>query len=91
MFRLDCISHWKALHLWKDIHYLQKVVGNRTVPIEIGSRYTDDDWTQSLLIFSDFLKSHISSKNDKVGYLAQHQLFDQVYNNLKFKLTIFTN
>lgn len=49
------------------------------VPIEIGSRYTDEDWTQQLSTFSEFLQKYILTKNDKVGYLAQHQLFDQVY------------
>ncbi len=63
---------------WKNAGYLQRIAGNRTVPIEIGSRYTEDDWTQSLTTFAEFLKNHISTKSDKIGYLAQHQLFDQV-------------
>ncbi|XP_058798769.1 bifunctional peptidase and arginyl-hydroxylase JMJD5 isoform X2 [Phymastichus coffea] len=74
----NCIEHWQALSLWKDIEYLRKVAGSRTVPIEIGSRYTEDDWTQSLITFSEFLNAHISKKNEQVGYLAQHELFDQI-------------
>ncbi|XP_014229131.1 jmjC domain-containing protein 5 isoform X1 [Trichogramma pretiosum] len=73
-----CIEHWKALTLWKDVGYLQRIAGNRTVPIEIGSRYTDDDWTQSLITFADFLKTHITNRNNEIGYLAQHQLFNQI-------------
>ncbi|XP_076239959.1 jumonji C domain-containing protein 5 isoform X2 [Calliopsis andreniformis] len=74
----DCIKHWKALERWQDLNYLSKVAGNRTVPIEIGSRYTDEDWSQQLLNFSEFLQKHVLEKTDKVGYLAQHQLFNQV-------------
>ena len=74
----DCINHWEALRRWQDLKYLNKVAGNRTVPIEIGSRYTDEDWTQQLLSFSEFLQKHVLAKDNRVGYLAQHQLFDQV-------------
>ncbi|XP_003704451.2 jumonji C domain-containing protein 5 isoform X1 [Megachile rotundata] len=73
-----CIKHWKALDRWQDLSYLSKIAGNRIVPIEIGSRYTDEDWSQQLFTFSEFLQKHILKKNDKVGYLAQHQLFDQI-------------
>ena len=29
------------------------------MPVEIGSRYTDKEWTQKLMIFSDFIDHHI--------------------------------
>ncbi|XP_015119754.1 bifunctional peptidase and arginyl-hydroxylase JMJD5 isoform X2 [Diachasma alloeum] len=73
-----CIDHWKALTLWKDPNYLIKIAGTRTVPIEIGSKYTEEDWCQHLITLSDFIKSHVTKNNDKVGYLAQHQLFEQI-------------
>lgn len=50
----------------------------RTVPIEIGSSYTEDDWSQQLLTLAEFIKGHVAKENDTVGYLAQHQLFEQV-------------
>lgn len=74
------MEHWRALELWKDPKYLIKKAGIRTVPIEIGSRYTEEDWSQRLITFSDFIQSHVTKHNDEVGYLAQHQLFDQVDN-----------
>ncbi|KAG8035157.1 hypothetical protein G9C98_001647 [Cotesia typhae] len=74
----ECISHWKALTAWKDPNYLIKIGGMRTVPIEIGSSYTEDDWSQQLVTLSEFIKSHVAKKNDTVGYLAQHQLFEQI-------------
>ncbi|XP_015589895.1 jmjC domain-containing protein 5 isoform X2 [Cephus cinctus] len=73
-----CMKHWKALELWQNPDYLIRIAGIRTVPIEIGSRYTEEDWTQHLISFSDFIRSHICGKSDKVGYLAQHQLFEQI-------------
>lgn len=74
------MNHWKSLELWKDTEYLKNVAGARIVPIEIGSRYTDEDWAQQLIMFSKYLETHISSKCAEVGYLAQHQLFEQVCN-----------
>ncbi|XP_066594411.1 bifunctional peptidase and arginyl-hydroxylase JMJD5 isoform X1 [Prorops nasuta] len=72
------IKHWKALQLWQNMEYLTKIAGNRTVPVEIGSRYTEDDWSQRLLTLSEFLKTYVLNKNDETGYLAQHQLFEQI-------------
>jgi len=50
------------------------------VPVEIGSKYTDDDWSQKLMTIEDFIQAFIvnpTSANNK-GYLAQHPLFYQV-------------
>lgn len=74
----DCMSHWKALTLWKNPNYLNKIAGSRTVPIEIGSSYTEEDWTQHLVNFSEFLQKHVIASNREIGYLAQHQLFEQI-------------
>jgi lysine-specific demethylase 8 len=74
------IGYWPAFttHKW-SIEYLQKMAGARTVPVEIGSRYTDDNWTQKLMTVNEFIDSFITNpKSDVKGYLAQHNLFDQV-------------
>ncbi|KAH0947500.1 hypothetical protein HN011_003656 [Eciton burchellii] len=73
-----CMNHWKALTLWKDSNYLYRIMGFRTVPIEIGFSYTEEDWTQRLVNFSEFLQKYITTDNSEIGYLAQHQLFEQV-------------
>ena len=77
------ISHWPALsqsssHFW-NVTYIKNLAGYRTVPVEIGSRYTDDDWTQTLMTINDFVEKYVvnSSQNEK-GYLAQHDLFSQI-------------
>lgn len=64
--------------MWKDSKYLMRVAGARTVPVEIGSRYTEEDWSQSLIPLSQFLEKYILSESSVTGYLAQHQLFEQV-------------
>ncbi|XP_070779737.1 lysine-specific demethylase 8 isoform X2 [Enoplosus armatus] len=74
------IDHWPALseHPW-SIEYLRSVAGVRTVPVEVGSRYTDEEWSQTLLTVNEFIDRYILNKVMKgLGYLAQHQLFDQI-------------
>lgn len=75
---LGCIDHWPALRRWNDLDYLVRVAGPRTVPVEIGSSYTQKDWGMELTSIHDFITKHIRGYASKVGYLAQHQLFDQV-------------
>jgi len=61
-----------------------KVCGSRTVPVEIGSKYTAEDWTQKLMTISDFVDEFMKPSTDppsaprRIGYVAQHTLFDQV-------------
>ncbi|KAG7459940.1 hypothetical protein MATL_G00215930 [Megalops atlanticus] len=75
------IDHWPAFkdHRW-SIDYLRTVAGCRTVPIEVGSRYTDEEWSQTLLTVNEFIDRYILGKEEGncMGYLAQHQLFEQV-------------
>ena len=74
------IGYWPALtsRCW-TLEYLQKVAGARTVPVEIGSRYTEEDWTQKLMTIQEFIDQYITNPTPETkGYLAQHNLFDQV-------------
>ena len=79
------IDYWPAMsnRRWTP-EYIQHVAGCRTVPIEIGSQYTDENWTQSLMSINSFIDTYISNQPSTpniaagVGYLAQHQLFDQI-------------
>ncbi|XP_033754719.1 bifunctional peptidase and arginyl-hydroxylase JMJD5-like [Pecten maximus] len=89
----NAMSHWPAMNnrRW-SLNYLRKIAGYRTVPIEIGSKYTDDKWTQKLMTVSEFIDQFLTIetsnvKTDKgsrlkqdepIGYLAQHQLFNQI-------------
>jgi lysine-specific demethylase 8 len=78
---IECINHWPALEKWKDVNYFIKTAGYRTVPIELGRTYDDDKWGQQLFRLGDFLSTFVSDKNktsSTTGYLAQHDLFDQI-------------
>ncbi|XP_033157988.1 bifunctional peptidase and arginyl-hydroxylase JMJD5 [Drosophila mauritiana] len=79
---LNTIQHWPALRKWLDLNYLLQVAGNRTVPIEIGSNYASDEWSQQLVKIRDFLSRQFGKEPSKAGqnieYLAQHELFSQI-------------
>uniref|UniRef100_A0A0X3NJT1 Lysine-specific demethylase 8 n=1 Tax=Schistocephalus solidus TaxID=70667 RepID=A0A0X3NJT1_SCHSO len=84
------MKHWRALnptsaHYWSP-SYWSKCAGRRTVPVEVGSAYTDDKWGQRLITVDCFLErfilpnleqNHQHSVGSK-GYLAQHQIFLQI-------------
>ncbi|XP_061761296.1 lysine-specific demethylase 8 isoform X2 [Nerophis ophidion] len=89
------IEHWPALneHPW-SVDYLRSVAGCRTVPVELGSRYTDEEWSQRLMTLSEFIDRYVSKMSDTpqedaatvCGYLAQHQLFEQVVGSKYIRL-----
>nr|XP_006201285.1 bifunctional peptidase and arginyl-hydroxylase JMJD5 [Vicugna pacos] len=70
-------DHWPCMKKW-SLEYIQEVAGCRTVPVEVGSRYTDEEWSQTLMTVSEFISKYIVNEPRDVGYLAQHQLFDQI-------------
>ncbi|XP_006813260.1 bifunctional peptidase and arginyl-hydroxylase JMJD5-like [Saccoglossus kowalevskii] len=76
------MEHWPASSTRKwSIDYICQIAGSRTVPVELGARYTDESWSQKLMTISEFIDHYIERKNyneDTIGYLAQHQLFDQI-------------
>ncbi|XP_042720438.1 bifunctional peptidase and arginyl-hydroxylase JMJD5 isoform X2 [Lagopus leucura] len=71
------IDHWPCMKKW-SVDYVCQVAGCRTVPVELGSRYTDEEWSQKLMTVNDFISQYIVNEPECVGYLAQHQLFDQI-------------
>lgn len=81
----NCIDHWPAMshNRWSP-KYMQTVAGCRLVPVELGSKYTDQQWSQKLMTVNEFFEKYVLSGGDRasegqqVGYLAQHQLFDQI-------------
>ncbi|KAL3288978.1 hypothetical protein HHI36_003421 [Cryptolaemus montrouzieri] len=73
-----CIDHWPARTKWKNIEYLIEMAGDRTVPVEIGTQYVDENWSQKLMTLKEFIEKYYIKKEDCIGYLAQHNLFDQI-------------
>uniref|UniRef100_A0A2K5CPE7 Bifunctional peptidase and arginyl-hydroxylase JMJD5 n=1 Tax=Aotus nancymaae TaxID=37293 RepID=A0A2K5CPE7_AOTNA len=67
-----------APYLSASLEYIQEIAGCRTVPVEVGSRYTDEEWSQTLMTVNEFISKYIVNEPRDVGYLAQHQLFDQI-------------
>lgn len=49
-----CVSH--------SLEYIREIAGYRTVPVEVGSRYTDEDWSQTLMTVRDFISKYIESE-----------------------------
>lgn len=74
----SCIEHWPARTKW-NFQYLNNIAGHRLVPVELGSKYTDESWGQKLMTIASFIQGHIftDAKKSK-AYLAQHRLFDQI-------------
>nr|XP_060642409.1 bifunctional peptidase and arginyl-hydroxylase JMJD5 [Anolis sagrei ordinatus] len=72
------VSHWSCMKKW-SVAYLRQVAGSRTVPVELGSRYTDQEWSQALMTVGEFIDRYVENEfPDRTGYLAQHQLFEQI-------------
>lgn len=83
-----CMDAWPASgkleeykdRAWSNLEYVKSVAGLRTVPVEVGkgNYLNDDEWGQKLMTISEFIDRHIGKEGEAVGYLAQHQLFDQI-------------
>jgi len=79
------VCHWPAMqeHPWASTSYLHSIAGpGRVVPIEVGSDYRNDDWTQSMMAWDDFLaalspQGRTGQSAHDVLYLAQHDLMKQ--------------
>jgi len=73
----NSVTHWPAIKKW-SLEYINKIAGHRTVPVEVGSKYTDVGWSQKLMTINQFINNYVIKCNDNKGYLAQHTLFDQI-------------
>ena len=61
-----CVVHCILIF---SLDYLKQIAGPRTVPVELGSRYTDKNWTQKLMTLSEFITNHISNKVSTVVHM----------------------
>jgi lysine-specific demethylase 8 len=87
----NCKEGQPQSRCWADLEYIRRVAGLRTVPVELGDHYMADGWGQTLMTLDKFILQHVyrleadSDSGKKggtsaraTGYLAQHQLFEQV-------------
>lgn len=75
------LAAWPAMSLWRNPTYLMRVTlgGRRLVPVEVGKSYLDDNWSQKMMPFREFMTDFLLPNEPKeVGYLAQHDLFAQI-------------
>lgn len=85
LFIPKLVSEWPAVNphsgrKW-TLSRLKNLAGHRTVPVEIGSRYTDEKWSQSFMTIGDFIDKHINKMNviePETAYIAQVNLFDVI-------------
>ncbi|KAJ1658702.1 hypothetical protein IWQ61_002110 [Dispira simplex] len=72
----NALGHWPALshRSWSNIDYLRSVVGpGRMVPVEFGSQYTDSQWKQRLIPFTEFV-DHVLLPDLPSTHLHSHQM-----------------
>ncbi|KAG6554541.1 hypothetical protein Mapa_003920 [Marchantia paleacea] len=71
---------WPALTKWKNLEYMRRIAGSRTVPVEIGEHYLAPGWKQELMTMGELINRcnspEVTSTNRP--YLAQHSLFEQI-------------
>ena len=77
------MTAWPAMTKWKSPEYWFKATigGRRIVPVEIGHKYTDEDWCMEMMAFGKFLQDYMLRRDEQsggIGYLAQHDIFSQI-------------
>nr|CCA22841.1 conserved hypothetical protein [Albugo laibachii Nc14] len=81
---MDCwpaLGHGNNEQSWKNLDYFRSIAGLRSVPVEIGRSYMDDDWGQKIMTINNFMDEFIfppSNESQRIAYLAQYPLFDQI-------------
>ncbi|XP_014385337.1 PREDICTED: lysine-specific demethylase 8 isoform X3 [Myotis brandtii] len=62
-------DHWPCMKKW-SLEYIQEIAGCRTVPVEVGSRYTDEEWSQRLMTVSEFISCYILNEKARNGHVS---------------------
>ncbi|KAL9270510.1 Lysine-specific demethylase JMJ30-like protein [Drosera capensis] len=75
----DSMNYWPARTKWRNVDYLKRIAGYRTVPVEIGKTTLSQERNQELITFSEFLNRLLSPDSAAAPtHLSQHPLFDQI-------------
>lgn len=55
------IDHWPARYRWANPNYWLSRThgGQRLVPVELGSSYTDESWGQKIMPFGEYLSKYV--------------------------------
>lgn len=54
------LEGWPAFERWQSLGYLDRVVGHRLVPLEVGSAVGAADWREEMMLVGDFLRQHLA-------------------------------
>jgi lysine-specific demethylase 8 len=81
-----CVAHWPALTRWASPAALAAIIGDRTVPVEVGAHYLAPGWGQKMVKGGDFLSACVAAAAAPASaapapptpYLAQHDRLAQV-------------
>ena len=63
------------LVVFHSLGYIHGVAGARTVPVEIGSKYTDENWRQELMTVSSFIDRFI------INEASRQSIYDVLLSN----------
>eukprot|EP00730_Choanoeca_flexa_P020321 TRINITY_DN9931_c0_g3_i4.p1 TRINITY_DN9931_c0_g3~~TRINITY_DN9931_c0_g3_i4.p1 ORF type:complete len:523 (+),score=33.26 TRINITY_DN9931_c0_g3_i4:1542-3110(+) len=55
----NAIAHWPAMQNWSRLAYWWQIAGDRTVPVEIGKDYRQQDWRQTTMPMKEFLQRYM--------------------------------
>lgn len=79
---IGLMDYWLVVNGFKfwSLDRIRFLVGYRLVLVEIGFKYIEENWIQSLMIVSEFIEKFINNFFGciLIGYLVQYQLFDQI-------------
>jgi len=76
------MNDWEALEKWKYVAYWRRMIGHRTVPVEMND-YSRAGWVRFPTV-AEYLEDLCAGKAvEECGYLAQHELFDQVKSRVR--------
>ncbi|KAJ3333208.1 Lysine-specific demethylase 8 [Blyttiomyces sp. JEL0837] len=63
------VCHWPSISKESEkrwtLHRLRSIIGGRMVPVEIGSKYTDDGWGQSIMTGAEFIDGFLVKDQSK--------------------------
>ena len=79
------LEPWSAIRnperQWSNPRYLTErtLGGRRLVPVELGRSYTEEGWGQQIMTFAEYMDKYLlDAQPVQTGYLAQHDLLDQI-------------
>ncbi|KAJ3412093.1 Lysine-specific demethylase 8 [Chytridiales sp. JEL 0842] len=76
----NSIKHWPIFSKPSIMVYLRRKIAYRWLPVELGSSYTDDAWSQKIMQGLEFVDKYmLKAEGEGVkGYMAQHNIFSQI-------------